>query len=919
MRYLALIILICLIGNCSFGQMPNWKVKPIDLPAAISNLNIDSLGFMWMSSEANLYRFDGNELELKFSFDDETIISVRNKNGLFYIGTIYGRLLEINPYKNSFSVIYESEDYNPITDVYFIDKHNFILLSYGVGVQLSIDGIISHLTSDKGLLSNELYEIEEFNDKFYISSDQGLQIITIQNSDFQLSKIVERDGISDLVTTQLKRSGDKLWYSDYDSHIGSIDSDGNIKNYAIKLKGKIKDIISRGDVIYVLNDKGIQKFSKEKWEIKYIGKENISAKLIQLDDEDNLWIIDNKNNIAVGNLRFQKIDLDIDDIRAVAKLEDKLFVGNENGLYLYYNNTKTKINSQNITYLSRYNEYLLVGTFSDGIMVYNSNNRLIDALDRWSNIPNESILSIYEYKGYIYVSSLSGVMKMQLSKGHLERIQSLNSIIGQTYVYCIFADQMNMYFGTDRNGLVKWNSINDKIEKLERFSNGEKIGSVYSITSDEESNIWFTSAEKGIGKLNSNSIEYLDAIGNLKDEFTSIDNLKDGSLLLIRSSSLGLLQSKDHHFMYFDDELGFKEETAFLNTTTQDDDNTYFVNGKSIYTYQAQGSMKIHPEIIIDEVIVNLSSADGQNIFDENENNIAIKYKGSWLTDPAKLSYQYKLEGFDENWRETKDDQVAFPKLIPGQYNFVVRAAENGIFSNEPEASFSFKINKHFYNYWHVRLLFACILFALLFRWRKHYENQKKEKLSLEKTIVENQLINLKNQLNPHFLFNSFNTLISLIEEDNERSIAFVERMTFFYRDILELGEDSMVNLEKEKNMLEHYVEILSERFNNQIIIDSQFDDPSNYEIPPMTLQLLVENAVKHNVVSSKQPLHIKIFQNGENLTVWNRINLLINNPMGTNTGLKNTKKRFELVNLAIPIITSTDEYFEVKLKLKRR
>lgn len=920
MRYLAVTILLFLFGNCSFGQMPNWKVKPLDLPSGVSNLNIDSLGFMWMSSEANLYRFDGSELELKFSFEDEKIESLRYKNGLFYIGTAYGRFLEINPYTNVLHVIYESEEYNPITDVYFIDKQNFVLLSYGIGVQLSIDGVISHLSSDKGLLSNEVYEIEEFNGKLYISTDQGLQVITFQNNNFQLSKIIERDGISDLVTTQLKRSGEKLWYSDYDAHIGSIDIDGNIQNYPLKLRGQIIDIISRGDIVYVLNDKGIQRFSNGNWEIKYIGKENIRVKLIQLDEEDNLWIIDNKNHITVGNLRFQKIDLDIGDIRAITKFDDKLYVGNENGLYLFHNNTKTQINFQNITYLTRSNEYLLVGTFSNGIMVYDGNNRLIGELESWSNIPNESILSIYEYKDHIYVSSLSGVMKMKLRNGHLEPSQSLNSIIGQTYVYCIFADQMNMYFGTDRNGLVKWNTSSDKIEKIERFSNGEKIGSVYSITSDEKSNIWFTSAERGIGKLSSNGVEYLKAIGNLKDEFTSIDNLKDGSLLLIRSSSLGLLQSRDHHFMYFDDELGLKEETSFLNTTTQDKDKTYFVNGKSIYTYHALASMKIHPEIIIDEVIVNLSPAKGQYIFDENENNIAIKFKGSWLTDPAKLSYQYKLEGFDENWRETKDDQVAFPKLIPGRYNFVVRAAENGIFSNEPEASYSFKINRHFYNFWYVRLIFACILFALLFKWWKHYDNQKKEKLALEKTIVENQLMNLKSQLNPHFLFNSFNTLISLIEEDNDRSIAFVERMTLFYRDILELGKDSMVNLEKEKTMVEHYVEILGERFNNQIHIDTEFDSPGNYEIPPMTLQLLVENAVKHNVVSSKHPLQIKISQNDENLTVWNRKNLLINNnSLGTNTGLKNIKKRFELVNLAIPIITSTDEYFEVKLKLKRR
>ena len=917
MKYL-LVLHIVFVSIFSFAQQPNWKINPIDLPENISSLNMDTLGFLWFSAESSFYRFNGLELEQKFTFPGEEISSVNQKGGLFYLGTSLGRVVLINPYKSNYAEIYACKEQWSISDIFIYDEKNFILLSYGNGVRMHLNGKEDTLTVENGLLSNEVYEIEEFNDAIYISSDQGIQTLTFDADNYNLSKIEKEDGLSDLVITRLLKIENKLWYSDYDSNVGSIDENGTIENYPLVIRDEIKDIISHKGQLFLLNDSGIYCLSGSEWVQKYSKQENVSGEFFQIDEEDNLWQIDSRNNLWVGNLRFQKIDLDIKDIRAIAKYGSKFFIGNEDGLFVYTDGVKKQINDRNITYLLTYNNHILVGTFSNGLMIYDGNHRLIDQIDNWSGIPKESILTIYENKGFIYVSSLSGVFKMKFENQRLKPIQSLNLIIGQTYVYSILADNEYMYFGSDRNGLVRWNMASDKIEKIDRFNSGHKIGSVYSMTFDENENLWFTSTERGIGKISNDKIEYFDQIGNLNDEFTSITNLKDGTLLLIRSSNLGLLQTDVNHFMYFDKELGLKEETAFLNTTTQDSTNTYFINGNSIYSYASLEDFKIHPEVIIDQVIVNLSVTENQYEFTEDENNIAIKYKGSWLTDPTKLSYQFKLEGFDDTWRETKDDQVAFPKLMPGKYNFRVRAAENGIFSDEPEANFAFEIKRHFYNLWYFRLFLAALLVIGFLRWRKLYEQRKEEKLKFEKTIVDNQLINLKSQLNPHFLFNAFNTLIALIEQDQDRSIAFVEKMTMFYREMLELGKDSMVNLGREKYMLEQYIGILRVRFSSQIEFLMQFDEPENYEIPPMTLQLLVENAIKHNVVSKKKPLRIKIVQTGNDLKVWNNRNELINNAPGTHTGLSNIKKRFQLANLDIPIVNSTDEFFEVNIKLKR-
>ena len=159
-----------------------------------------------------------------------------------------------------------------------------------------------------------------------------------------------------------------------------------------------------------------------------------------------------------------------------------------------------------------------------------------------------------------------------------------------------------------------------------------------------------------------------------------------------------------------------------------------------------------------------------------------------------------------------------------------------------------------------------------------------------------------------------------MIEEDSDRSVAFVEGMTDFYRNMLEHGKHNMITLAQEKEILSQYIGILKARFNGQLDISLEFnDDLEQYEIPPMTLQLLLENAVKHNVVSTKNPLQISIQQSGKTILVRNRKTILVQNVKSTQTGLENIKRRFELINLKAPEIIDMTDYFEVKVHLKRK
>jgi hypothetical protein len=721
-----------------------------------------------------------------------------------------------------------------------------------------------------------------------------------------------------LVITNLAVYQDQVWYTDYNRNVGLIDKQNRITNYNLPITTKINSITNCNANLLIATDVGLYQLQNQSIS-RLFPSQGIEKVLVsETDEEGNIWLYSGEEKLYRGSMCFQKLDTKIGNIRAISVFNEQLMLGNEEGLFVREGSNVRRVSSDNITHLAASQDYIIVGTFSKGIKVYDRKLSLISDLDQWSNIKNQSVLHIYIYQEFAFISSLSGVTKFTFSDGVLTPLNSLNSIIGSAYIYTIEEKENKLYLGTDRNGLIIWEMSGDGIQEINTFENGEKIGSVYSLTFDKTGDLWFTSSKKGIGQLLENTPAALETYQAETDEYTAIKTLSDGNVIAIRSNSIDLINTKDLHIIHFDKEIGLKNGQAFLNTITFDKEQIYFVHDQSIFTYFPACFTKTRPEVIIDKVLVNLAEVGDRNVLDQNENNIEISYTGSWLKSPAKLLYQYKLQGFDEDWRVTKDRSVAFPKLSPGKYEFNLRTSENEYFDQESTVSYKFEIRKHFYNLWWVRSLGLCCLLFLSWKFIKIRESRKREKQALEKLSIENQLINLKNQLNPHFLFNAFNSLVGLIEEDKDRSIIFVERITDFYRNMLEYGKENLIVLKKEKTILEQYVDILKTRFNGQLDIRIHISqDLEKLQIPPLTLQLLVENAVKHNVVSTKNPLRIDITQVGEKLIVRNDKKKLMSASPGTKTGIENINKRFELVNLPLPIIDNNPEYFEVTLQLK--
>ena len=186
-----------------------------------------------------------------------------------------------------------------------------------------------------------------------------------------------------------------------------------------------------------------------------------------------------------------------------------------------------------------------------------------------------------------------------------------------------------------------------------------------------------------------------------------------------------------------------------------------------------------------------------------------------------------------------------------------------------------------------------------------------------KKENAEIRFESLRSQLNPHFLFNSLNTLSSLIYENQENASLFIRELSDVYRYILENKDKELIPLSKELEFSTSYIHLIRLRFDENLkVITNLKNNNDKYRIAPLTLQLLIENAVKHNIISKKLPLHIDILIEDEMLIVKNKLQTKESKEYSSAMGLKNIISRYDfLTDRKVEISKNTKEFI-VKIPL---
>jgi len=213
---------------------------------------------------------------------------------------------------------------------------------------------------------------------------------------------------------------------------------------------------------------------------------------------------------------------------------------------------------------------------------------------------------------------------------------------------------------------------------------------------------------------------------------------------------------------------------------------------------------------------------------------------------------------------------------------------------------------------------FSVIVFNLFYHSIKQKKEIEHRMNVLEKEVMTSKYRSLKNQISPHFLFNSLNTLTSLMYEDRDLASDFVARLASSYRYILDNREEDLVSLEKELNFLDSFIFMMNVRHEGSLTITTDIAlDPQRFLIPTLSLQMLVENALKHNYYSQEKPLEINIFSVGEvGIVVQNTLQKREQKEESTKLGIRNIKKRYSFYTHQNVMIETKKDYFKVTMPL---
>jgi hypothetical protein len=294
------------------------------------------------------------------------------------------------------------------------------------------------------------------------------------------------------------------------------------------------------------------------------------------------------------------------------------------------------------------------------------------------------------------------------------------------------------------------------------------------------------------------------------------------------------------------------------------------------------------------------------------------------FSNPRQTWYAYKLSPLEKDWIYTKERNINYTNIPGGSYQFQFKATTDPNNWNVPEKIIAIHVGTIFYKtifFYLLVLLFIIGFIYSVYRYRLLQQNKiyvlqtKAQELEKEKALAMYE--NLKQHLNPHFLFNSLTSLSSLIKFDQKVAGEFLNSLSKIYRYILKSRDNETVSLSEEIKFVQTFIRLQQTRFNKGLQVNIEVDVAHNQsKIAPVTLQNLIENAIKHNIIDDESPLIIDIFTEDNYLVVKNNLQKKKFVETSNHQGLANLQSLYRYLSSQPVLIIEDEQYFSVKIPL---
>jgi ligand-binding sensor domain-containing protein len=950
-----------LIPFIGYSQSPYFRSHVLKLQTEnhFTSIFQDKSGWMWLGGSNGTCRYDGmncQELSLPDSIPNIAVSAIGEFENYIWFGYKNGMISRI-PCNTSFpsASIKQSETNNypqlkiwmpeeglPTKSIsgFCADKQgNFWISTYGEGLYCWHQNRLYQFNrADEGLTGDDIYAIAcDKLGRIWAATDGGISICTI-NAQHQKSVLtlttLNSDLPDEIITALVSDTYGDILVGTYENGICKITADqlttirctpdwslgpvtaivpfGSLEIWAgTTANGLICVNLVTGSIVATGYAQSLQK-----------------SKVIAAckNQEGLLWTILDKGAVYSSNVRISLLQPPFEDIQtACFDQNNRLWIGSKKGLYLKENDKIRLVLPITENILSIWeapNGYIWVGTFGHGVFILDGQGHTIQHLKEGRELLNGSILSINGAQGIVWLSTLGGVIRIGTNKQSLPADIRPFSELGNSYVYKVYIDQKNrVWFGTDGKGL--WVLENQQLQVYNEAC-GLPIKTVYSMAEDEKGNFWF--ASEGNGLFWYDQQQQFHQMGPKNHlHGTTIIGLgvdRNNMIMAVYEDGVDIINPfRKDHVAFYNAANGVKAETFNLNAVCKDGLGNIWIGARNgllrINTYDE--NFLDDPLPGITGVSVFLQSIDFHDIthFSYDQNYFIFNFLGLWYTQPEAVLYKYRLDGFDLDWKISRDHLASYPNLPPGKYTFRVQTSEHGNFDHVPETTWSFTVNPPFWAQWWFVLLFILLSGAIFYRFITAREARLRREAAIRRESVEFQFAALKSQINPHFLFNSFNTLITIIEENPSLAVEYVEHLSDFYRSILVYREKDIISIQEELELVRNFGFLLKKRYEDNLELTVQIPETIQGAVMTLTLQMLVENAVKHNIISSTKPLKVEIFALDDTyIIVRNNIQRKIKPEPGTHFGLQSLQHRYHLLKGKEMLISDDQKYFTVKVPI---
>lgn len=541
-------------------------------------------------------------------------------------------------------------------------------------------------------------------------------------------------------------------------------------------------------------------------------------------------------------------------------------------------------------------------------------------------------------KTEIYVSDGTDILAINKKTARVSRIYSRadgpKDGIPVIIHYLMLDTQDNLYWAANKLYIGHFKENKPIVIKVIEDPSLVNVGIFRPVIMDKNDNIWI--GFKGIGIYRYNTKN-----GTMKN-WTEFDGWAtshthclvenpDGNIWTAYFNKISYFNQAQESFINFS--IPYSENNFnYPNSLIRNENGDIFtVVGDDVFQLLSSDLNKSPKEILPAFNAINISGKDffltGDSTFVLEPDQNAVQFKFGILLDPIAFPhiFEYKLEGFDKEWKQPSVLSFAsYNNLQPGKYTFKVRVKglNNAWLTGESKISLSIK--GYLYQNIYFRIGLIILLLSLMFLFYRFRMRQQASLLKLqskahhlEKEKAQMMFDSLKQQLNPHFLFNSLTSLSALINADQRLASDFLGQMSDMYRYILMNGDAETVSLQEELKFVESYYKLQKTRFGSGLHLNLNVDEGLySYRIAPVTLQNLMENAIKHNIIDRDEPLIIDIYTEGEYLVVKNNSQPKSNVETSNKKGLVQFKTLYKYLTIKTIEIESTDAHFIIKIPL---